>query len=185
MIDNLQSELREHLDKNEHLLWTGKPKSGIIFAPVDIILIPFSMLWCGFAIFWVVMVSQKNVLFGLFGVPFVIIGLIFVFGRFIIDFKQRKNTIYGITENRIIIKSGVFSKNIRSLNIKTLSDIELSEKSDGTGTISIGPKNPYAIWGNGMNSWSGMQTNSQLQLIPNARKVYNQIIEIQHKNESR
>ncbi|MFC4634800.1 PH domain-containing protein [Dokdonia ponticola] len=175
---NLQSELRQHIDINETLLWTGQPKKGILFRSSDIVLIPFSFLWCGFAIFWVVMASQAG-LFALFGIPFVIVGLVFAFGRFIIDAKQRAHTFYGITEDRIIIKSGVFSKSIKSLQIKTLSDIEYNEKNDGSGTISIGPKNPMMIWGNGMNWWPGMKANTQLDSIPEVRKVYNQIIEIQ------
>ena len=124
------------------------------------------------------MASQAG-LFALFGIPFVIVGLVFAFGRFIIDAKQRAHTFYGITEDRIIIKSGVFSKSIKSLQIKTLSDIEYNEKNDGSGTISIGPKNPMMIWGNGMNWWPGMKANTQLDSIPEVRKVYNQIIEIQ------
>lgn len=176
---NIQSELRQHIDSNEVLLWTGQPKKGILFRSADIFLIPFSILWCGFAIFWVVMASQSGGLFALFGVPFVIIGLVFVFGRFIIDAKQRESTFYGLTEDRIIIKSGVFSKNVKSLNIKTLSDIEYNEKNDGTGTISIGPKNPMMIWGNGMSWWPGMKSNTQLDSISEVRKVYNQIIDIQ------
>ncbi len=181
MLENPQSALREHLDRGESLLWAGKPKSGIVFRTSDVYMIPFSIFWCGFAIFWVVMASKGGGLFALFGVPFVIIGLILVFGRFFIDAKQRQNTVYGITENRILIKSGVFSKTIQSLNIKTLSDIELSEKGDGSGTISIGPKNPYAMMGNGMNWWPGVKVNPQLDLLPNARKVYKQIIEIQNR----
>ena len=181
MIGNLRSKLREHLDGNETLLWAGKPKSGITFRTADFFLIPFSILFCGFAIFWVKIASQGSAIFALFGIPFVIVGLIFVFGRFIIDSKQREHTIYGLTENRILIKSGVFSKKIKSLNIKTLSHIELNEKANGRGTISIGPTNPYLIWGNGMSWWPGMKTNPQLEMIQNARKVYNQIVEIQNK----
>ncbi len=180
-MENLQSELREHLDRDESLLWTGKPKAGIVFRSEDIFLIPFSIVWCGFAISWLVIAAQADVFFALFGVPFVIVGLIFACGRFIIDPKHRENTTYGITENRILIKSGVFSINIKSLNIRTLSDIELSEKPNGTGTISIGPKNPFMFWGSGISWWPGMKMNPQLQLIPNARKVYNKIIEIQNQ----
>ncbi|WP_299214927.1 PH domain-containing protein [uncultured Dokdonia sp.] len=177
---NIQSELRQHLDSNERLLWTGQPKKGILFRTADIFLIPFSVLWCGFAIFWMIMASQAG-LFALFGIPFVIIGLIFVFGRFIIDAKQRENTFYGVTEDRIIIKSGVFSKSLKSLSIKNLSDIEYNEKNDGSGTISVGPKNPMMIWGNGMSWWPGMKSNTQLDSIFDVRKVYNQIIEIQNQ----
>lgn len=73
------------------------------------------------------------------------------------------------------------SKKVKSLNIRTLSDIEYSEKIDGTGTISIGLKSPMIIWGNGMNLEVGMKSNTQLEMIPNVRKVYNQIIELQKK----
>jgi len=181
MNGNYQSELREHLDRDENLLWTGKPKSGIVFRTADIFMIPFSILWCGFAIFWLVLASRGAGIFALFGIPFVLMGLVFVFGRFIIDAKQRANTVYGITENRILIKSGIFSKSIKSLNIRTLTEVELSEKGDGCGTISIGAKNSFMIWGSGMTWWPGMKMNPQLEMIPNARKVYKKIIEIQNK----
>ena len=176
---NLTTELQEHLDTNEKLIWTGQPKKGIVFRTADIFLIPFSLLWCGFAIFWVIMASQGSIFFAMFGIPFVIIGLIFVFGRFIIDAKQRENTYYGLTDDRIIIKSGVYKKTIKSLNVRTLSDIEYDEKSDGSGTINIGPKNPMMIWGNGMNWWPGIKTTPSLDLIKDVRNVYNKIIEIQ------
>ena len=180
---NLNYELKQHLDSGEELLWTGQPKHGIVFRTADIFMIPFSLLWCGFAIFWVIMASQGSIFFAMFGIPFVIIGLIFVFGRFIIEAKQRENTVYGITKDRIIIKSGVFSKSIKSLNIRTLSDIEYNEKNNGIGTISVGPKNPMmGMWGNGMNWWPGMKSTPSLQLIPDVRKVYNQIIELQRQN---
>jgi uncharacterized membrane protein YdbT with pleckstrin-like domain len=118
----------------------AQPKKRIVFRTADIYLIPFSLLWCGFAIFWMISAAKGSIFFAMFGIPFVVVGLIFVFGRFIIDAKLRENTYYGITEDRIIIKSGVFRKSVKSLNIKTLSDIEFDEKSDGSGTINIGPK---------------------------------------------
>lgn len=176
------NELKDNLDNNENLIWTGQPKKGIIFRSSDIFLIPFSLLWCGFAIFWftTVLTSGAPFFFVLFGIPFVIVGLNFVFGRFIIDAKQRASTIYGLTEHRIIIKSGIFTKSIKSLNIKTISDIEYEEKSDGSGTINIGPQNPMVNWGNGIN-WGSGKTPS-LDFIQDVRKVYNKIIEIQKSN---
>ena len=181
MIGNYSAELRQHLDVGENLLWSGKPKAGIVFTNADIFLIPFSLLWCGFAIFWLMTTIGVGapLFFTLFGIPFVIIGLFIVFGRFLIDQKRRSNTIYGLTEKRVIIKSGVFSKKVRSLSVSNLTDIECNEKIDGFGTVSFGPKNPMMIWGNGMNWWPGIKSNPELELIPNVRKVYNQILELQ------
>ncbi len=130
MIENLHSELIEHLDHDETLLWTGKPKQGISFKSSDFFIIPFSIIWGGFAIFWEysVITTDAPFFFKLWGIPFVLVGLYMIFGRFFYDSVSRKNTTYGITKDRIIIKSGVFKKSIKSLNIKTLSDITLNEK---------------------------------------------------------
>ena len=86
----MTTELQEYLNTNEKLIWTGQPRKGIVFRTADIFLIPFSLLWCGFAIFWVVIASQGSIYFAMFGIPFVIMGLIFVFGRFIIDAKTTR-----------------------------------------------------------------------------------------------
>jgi hypothetical protein len=176
---DITAELQQHLDAKEKLIWVGQPKKGIVFRSADIFLIPFSLLWCGFAVFWVVTASRASILFAMFGTPFVVVGLIFVFGRFIIDARQRNSTYYGLTEDRIIIKSGLFKKTIKSLNIRTLSDIEYNEKNDGSGTINIGPNSPFMTWGSGMNWWPGMKLTPSLDMIPDVKKVYLKIIQIQ------
>jgi hypothetical protein len=178
---NLTNELQQYLDTNEKLLWTGRPKRGLVFRQADLLLIPFSLLWCGFAIFWLTTALNAGapLFFALFGGAFVVMGLIFVFGRFIIDAKQREHTYYGLTNDRIIIRSGMYKKSIKSLNIKTLTDIEYDERSDGSGTITIGPKNPMMMWGNGMSWWPGMKAAPSLDFIQDVRKVYNKIIEVQ------
>lgn len=182
MDDHSSSELQEYLAIQEKLVWSAQPKQGVVFRLTDIFLIPFSLLWCGFAIFWLITAVQSGApfFFSLFGIPFVVIGLIFVFGRFIIDAKQRKHTIYGLTNERIIIKSGILKKSIKSLNVRTLSDIECDEKRDGSGTITIGAKHPMMTMWNGMNWWPGVKTVPALDMIPDVRQVYNKIVELQN-----
>lgn len=182
MIDyDIQEDLYDHLDTGEKLLWTGKPKTGVVFRKMDIFMIPFSILWCGFAIFWFVTALTMGApfFFALFGVPFILIGLMMVFGRFIVDAKQRENTVYAITDNRVIIKSGIFSKKVQSLNIKTLSNVEMSEKVDGWGTITFGTAHPYSRYMAGMSWWPGVQTAPELQMVKGVREVNKIIIEIQ------
>ncbi len=36
----------------ERVAWSGRPVQGILFTARDIFLIPFSLIWCGFAVFW-------------------------------------------------------------------------------------------------------------------------------------
>lgn len=180
---SIDSELRTYLQGNERLQWSGRPKTGIVFRKEDAYIIPFSLVWCGFAIFMLVsnLQTSDSLMFSLFGVPFVLIGLMMVFGRFVVDARSRANTIYGLTNDRIIIKSGIFSKQIKSMNINSLMALEYTEKPDGSGTINLGPKNPYTNMGNSMSWMPNVETQPQLEFIPNVRQVYNQIVELRKK----
>src|SRR6185312_8625728 len=137
MIDfDIQNELSSNLSPGEKLLWTGRPRKGVLLRSNDIFLIPFSLFWMGFVIFWETSAARSGAptFFLLFGIPFVVMGLYLTLGRFFIDARKRANTIYGITDQRILIKTSGRGSNIKSLNIKTLSDITFSQKADGSGT---------------------------------------------------
>jgi hypothetical protein len=140
MIKMMESTLAQHLDPGEQLLWSGKPREGVRLRAHDAFLIPFSILWCGFAIFWESAVISKGApfFFMLWGIPFILAGLFFVFGRFFLDASNRAHTFYGVTSERILIVSGIFSQRIQSLQLRSLGDISLTEKDDGSGTITFG-----------------------------------------------
>jgi hypothetical protein len=178
----IENELRPSLTKDEKLLWTGRPKTGVIFRTSDIYLIPFSILWFGFAIFWEYTALRTDVsVFALFGVPFIIMGLYLTVGRFFVDAIKRKNTLYGITDNRVIIKSGLFSKSIKSLNIRTISDLTVKEKSDGSGTILLGPTDARYTMFSGMSNWPGLNLPPGIEMINEVRKVYDILIKQQRE----
>jgi hypothetical protein len=184
--------IQGELDSGERLIWSGNPRQEIFFQSSDIFMIPFSLLWGGFAIFWEIMAlsitshneSNVDLIFPLFGIPFVIIGLYMIFGRFIYESKKRAKTYYGLTDQRVIIVSGVFSKNIKSLNLRTMTDISLSEKSNKSGTITFGQENALLSFFNA-NSFPGMGGGSNVpkfEFIENAKDVYNQIRDLQKKS---
>jgi hypothetical protein len=183
-----QMIIQKELDSGERLLWAGMPKQGTIFRGSDVFMVPFSLLWGGFAIFWEIMALQipsenagvVSIAFPLFGIPFVLIGLYLIFGRFIYDSKKRAKTFYGLTDQRAIIVSGLFSKDIKSLNLKTLSDVSLSEKADGYGTIIFGQENQMMSMFMG-GGFPGMGTTTpKFELIEGAKQVYNQLREQQN-----
>ena len=62
--------VRPYLGPGESILWQGRPQRFTPFTPYDAYLIPFSLLWCGFAVFWEGLVIKNGVsLFSLFGIP--------------------------------------------------------------------------------------------------------------------
>jgi hypothetical protein len=154
----------------------------------DAFVIPFSLLWCGFAIFWEVMALTATtkapgpiaIIFPLFGVPFVLIGLYMVFGRLIVDARMRERTFYGITSERIIIVSGLFGRRTKSLNLRTLSDISLTERPDGIGTITFGPMQPFGQWF-ASGSWpgAGQYAPPAFDMIDHAKEIYDVIRQTQ------
>lgn len=99
------------LRTDEQLLWCGVPDPAVWFTPADAFLIPFSLMWGGFAIFWEtgVMRSGGPVFFEFWGVPFVMIGLYFIIGRFIYKRARKRRTVYGITTARAIVLVGAGS----------------------------------------------------------------------------
>jgi len=180
-------QLQRELGARERLLWSGQPKRGLMLRASDGFLIPFSLLWCGFAIFWEWQVLRGGApgFFALWGIPFVLIGLYLVIGRFFVDALQRARTCYGLTNERILIISGVFSRSTRSLDLESLPELSLSEGRHGGGTIALGRGGSPSGWLQGPG-WPGMNRDGppQLEGIPKARQVYD-IIRTAQKNASR
>ena len=169
-----------NLDRGERQVWAGQPKQGLVLRASDTYMIPFSLLWAGFAVFWEASVLRTNApgFFALWGIPFVLMGLYITVGRFFLDAYRRARTTYAVTSERVLINMRGFSASTKSLNLATLSDITLNERSDGTGTITFGPTNPLAQMYGG-TWWPGLQQTPSFEMIPDARRVYDMVRDAQ------
>lgn len=180
------------LDRNERVLWSGAPPQGLVLRGYDVFMIPFSLLWAGIAFSTFGLAITQHGRAGTAPPPnfayipmvfFVVFALYITVGRFIVDRVARSYTHYAITSDRVIIRSGVFSPTLKSLNLRTLSDLTLSERADGSGTITFGPTNPWYPWAAGMR-WPGAPQTPMFERIPNARAVYGVIRDAQRASAS-
>src|SRR5579859_7840724 len=107
-----QRRLQDELSPGESVLWAGRPNPSVIFHPSDWALVPFSLLWGGFAIFWEAGVTgifgfgngkSAPLFFMLWGIPFVVAGQYFIWGRFFYAAWRKKRIFYVITNLRVIV----------------------------------------------------------------------------------
>lgn len=168
--EDIQKELLE----NEGILWAGRPGLGIRFDRVDIFNIPFSIAWWGVVIF----VLLPNFRFSIFVAFFAIVGIYVTIGRFFYDKWKRDKTFYVVTPSRVIIKRGILDTEIRSFDIATLVDLDLSERADGSGTIKLESESPLA--GFIVRGFSADKAPG-LEYITDARYVYELILQQKHK----
>jgi hypothetical protein len=171
--------LRRALGPGERLLWLGKPKTRFPLRSQDAFLIAFSVFLCACAcaILWEITAFNPDssspsfvnpgpppplwgTLRGILpGIPFLCAGLVFV--QLIIDARLRERTAYGVTDERVLIVSGLFSPRITSLQLTSLSGkVTLKQEASGRGTIFFGP--PEALIANGPGPAPPGYTRGQL-----------------------
>ncbi len=189
MTFEIDQKLRPELARDERLLWSGVPQPGLRWRASDWFAVPFTLFWFYMVMFGTrhgVQAEQPPLYLTAEGMPFVLVGLYMLVGRFFVDWYQRTRTYYGLTDQRVIILNGLFSRQVKSLPLATLSDISLSERSNASGSISFGPVAAAVSWF-GRSSWSGMNNRQvpAFDMIEGVRKVYALIRETQQANRKR
>jgi hypothetical protein len=134
---SVSTEVEQELVGGEKLLWTGRPDPSRHFGRADLFLIPFSIMWGGFAIFWEVGVILEGWTFGaLFGIPFVAFGLYFIAGRFVVKARRKRRIQYAVTDRRVfsVERGGPTRATLLSL----IPTINTSIRGDGSGSVWFG-----------------------------------------------
>jgi hypothetical protein len=143
------AKLQPELLSGESLLWTGRPNFGVTFHSDDWYMIPFSLLWGGFAIFWESGVlgywghtskGTPSIFMALWGIPFVVFGQYMIWGRFLHDAWQKRRIYYAITNRRVLILQEGWKRKTSSTYLEVIPTIE--REGEVRGTLWFGPKYP-------------------------------------------
>ncbi len=180
-MNDMSNIFRGELNPGERILWSGQPRQGIIFRAGDLFFIPFGLIWGGFALFFAYMTIAGGapLVVVLIGVVFGALGAYVIVGRFFVDMLQRRNTYYALTDKRAIIMSGIFAQHIKALLIKNLSEVGVTTRRNGTGTITFGSSHPFG-WmygGSGFPNMGLYHVAPSFELIRDVKSVY-QIVKL-------
>jgi hypothetical protein len=158
---------------------------------VDALLVPFSIMWCGFAVFWEISVLTQfrtadegpPIFFALWGVPFVLVGLYLVFGRLIVRAVASRRTQYVITDRRVLVIGGLSGRRTTSVYLTSLPPPVIAEGPDGAGSLAFGAFPGVRDIFDGTSGWrpwsSGETDTPVLWDIYDVRRVRDLIVNAQ------
>lgn len=165
---NALNHLETELAPGERLLWSGQPKGGFHLLRGDGFLIPFGIAWLGFSIFWTVLAFRApkeagaewlNIVFPLFGIPFVLVGIYLVGGRYWFDARKRARTAFAITDKRVLSSRRGDKRSSQALDLNDIGEVSVVEMKDRSGTIRF---TPVGVKSERVLRWD---------LVPNVRDV--------------
>ncbi|HVK08909.1 MAG TPA: PH domain-containing protein [Gemmataceae bacterium] len=173
-------ELADDLRPGERLVWAGRARGGVILRPADLFLVPFSLAWCTIVGFIATMTVRDGApwFVAVFAGLFLLVGLYLLAGRHWFDTARRARTLYAVTSDRVVIRSRLFGRKLKSLPLSKVTDVTLREGRGGAGTITFGAVSKEALWlaGSGIPGAEDYAV-PMLELGPGARDVYNLILD--------
>lgn len=120
------------LQPGEPVLWCGAPGPGKLSNTGTIPLL-FGLVWLVFSLFWeATVVMSGQIVMMLFGLPFVIIGVLMVFGEPLRRAKLKGKVYYVVTDRRLLIRQG---QELKIFTPEMLPPMQIRMNANGTGTI--------------------------------------------------
>jgi hypothetical protein len=159
---------------DETVRWTGEPPTGLLWRASDWVMLPFSLMWGGFALFWESMVISAGapLVMMLFGVPFVCLGVYLIVGRFFWDANVRARTRYAVTDRAAYIVVDGFRGAVRRYAGSALNDVRVERKDDGSGTLRFGAG---ALASYGMRTTTSLLPQNAFESIRDVDHAYDAV----------
>ncbi len=95
------------LDKDERIIWQGRPGGGFEFRIGNAVGAVFGLFFAGFALFWMIMASMAGGFFWMFGLLHFFVGLGIAFGSVFWGAWKRRHSWYTLTDRRAFIATDI------------------------------------------------------------------------------
>ena len=146
MTDRLPADLdalaRDELARGETVEWAAQPDARRA-ALGGLAVWLFAIPWTTFSLFWTAMAgsgiddwTSLQILFPLFGTPFILIGLAMLSTPWW-AWRGARRTLYVVTDRRAILfeASGLRAIGVRTFRPEALHDVRRTERPDGSGSL--------------------------------------------------
>lgn len=160
---------RPVLMAGERILWNGKPKKSAFICEKSLTMLPIAVIWLFLDLSIISDVFQVDQM-QLFFLVFFALHLMPVWiwlGSLITAPKRWRNTNYYVTNRRIIIQSGFWAVNEKSLYFKEIRSVQnkvgLFDKLFGTGSILFSAETLFN---------NNKATPPSFQHLENAQQIY-------------
>lgn len=176
---NYQFKIKEYILLDEALLWTGKPTKEIKLLPAEKFNMLFGIIWTIFSLFWITMATigamsasedslTISLVFPLFGIPFLIVGIYFIFIAPIRGRNRRKNMEYALTNKRILILYQGKNTILQAFKYSEIQNINFASDADDVGCVTF-TNTVHSVGANGSRVSRGVYG---LYNISKVKKVY-------------
>ena len=135
--------LEEELAPGETVVWQQSPVRGAS-AGANFFTRIFGIFWLGFSLFWfagalsAARLGGFGLIFPLFGLPFIGIGIWLVFVLPSRQKRQLSTTVYAVTDRRLIIFASAPTRTVRSLPLACVRSVNKRIHRNGTGDLYFG-----------------------------------------------
>ena len=171
MWQDAEQAIGAQLAPGETVIWTGRPRTGLVFRPYDLLITAFSAIWLTMAVcitgtarsmgrgmipggFRITsnpftgrpMFMRPLSIFDIVGFVFIAIGLYLLLGRFFVDARIRANTRYGLTDKRVLMVTGFSGNRFISIPLERIGELNVSRRADGYGTVRLGRASYVEDW---------------------------------------
>ncbi len=150
---NANTHLEANLAPGERVLWRGKPvQRAFVWRTWPLSIFGGVLIATVVAFEAVILTTEAPDLLAVWGVPFALAGLYMAVGHFLLTYREWLNTEYVVTEQRVLIRHGIFSPVLTIYSLLGLPQTTVEMRGDGVGNIIFRPQQ-----GHGYGPWPGYQ----------------------------
>ncbi len=129
------------LAEGETILWQGRPAAGIFWGDLIGPQTLMGVFFTGFSVFWITMATVMSrgtddvigMVFPLFGLPFVAVGLYLLVGHVLWDAHSRARTWYTLTDRAAYIATATLGRRrLKRYGLDEMTRLDLDDTQPGS-----------------------------------------------------